>query len=340
MKSRATRTRSRRSHARHTACPLCGSTQMSALFTAVDDRYDLSGDFPYVRCSTCGLVFVSPEPAPAELKRHYPADYYTHSDPAPSVKDRVNDLLFRAMVALNEGAARPPRPRPLKTFGLRGLQRMVGLNGIDYLPGRGSAVLEVGFGRGDFLLFLAKRGYRCTGVEYDSTCVDRMQKKGVPALAGDLRDHDLPSESFDFVRMRHVLEHIATPAELMTEVFRILRPGAHLFVEVPNFDGIYSHLFREHWAQLEAPRHLCHFTPASLSRLLDMTGFLVERILFDTQPWHLLASLWYVEKREGHGLADLRSSGRLSSSLHRLSDEITKSGRGDNIILVARKPLR
>ncbi len=52
----------------------------------------------------------------------------------------------------------------------------------------------------------------------------------------DLRDLDLPDESFDYVICMHVLAHIANDRKAMREMLRILRPGGVAFIMTPVDD--------------------------------------------------------------------------------------------------------
>lgn len=58
----------------------------------------------------------------------------------------------------------------------------------------------------------------------------------------DLKDGDgqtmlgVADESFDFVHSSHCLEHLVDPAEGLKNWFRILKPGGHLIVTVPDED--------------------------------------------------------------------------------------------------------
>ncbi len=49
-------------------------------------------------------------------------------------------------------------------------------------------------------------------------------------------DSIIPPETFDYVVCTEVLEHTLNPFSAVQEIFRILRPGGHVFVSVPfNF---------------------------------------------------------------------------------------------------------
>jgi SAM-dependent methyltransferase len=43
-----------------------------------------------------------------------------------------------------------------------------------------------------------------------------------------------PPSTFDFVVINHVLEHLANPVSAVAEVFRIVRPGGHVVLSIPD----------------------------------------------------------------------------------------------------------
>jgi SAM-dependent methyltransferase len=92
-----------------------------------------------------------------------------------------------------------------------------------------------------------------------------------------LRSAGFPDGFFDVVTMWHVLEHLPDPAAALAEARRVLQADGLLVIEVPNLGSLTFRLCRERWWPLDVPRHLLHFTPQTLGRLLDAGGFEVVR---------------------------------------------------------------
>ena len=46
---------------------------------------------------------------------------------------------------------------------------------------------------------------------------------------------------------------------------------------MPNLSSWQARLFGRHWQHLDVPRHLYHFTPGTLARLLIDAGFQIVR---------------------------------------------------------------
>lgn len=100
----------------------------------------------------------------------------------------------------------------------------------------------------------------------------------------------LPSfkdEPFDVVMASNVLEHFEpdTAARLIAEVFACLRAGGRFIVIQPNFRFAYRHYFDDY-------THRAIFTEVSLSNLMQVHGFHIERLQRKFLPYSLRGSRW------------------------------------------------
>jgi SAM-dependent methyltransferase len=138
------------------------------------------------------------------------------------------------------------------------------------------AILDVGCGDGQLLAKLRRPGWRLAGLEPDAACAERVRARlGIDVRRGVLRDR-LFDPPFDVVTMVHVLEHVPDPAGDLLEVRRLLGPGGVLIVEVPACDSYGFALARHRWFGLDLPRHLTHFSTATLRRIVERAGFRVR----------------------------------------------------------------
>jgi len=78
-----------------------------------------------------------------------------------------------------------------------------------------------------------------------------------------------PQEYFDLVVLRHLLEHLPDPVELLSQIIYNLRPEGSIAVEVPNV----SHTLQHGVAGDFCHEHLSYFTVQSLSIALRTSGF-------------------------------------------------------------------
>ena len=79
-------------------------------------------------------------------------------------------------------------------------------------------------------------------------------------------------ESFDVITCFDVLEHLYEPRRVMAKVGEWLKPGGIFYVLVPNVDAAEARVFGSYWHGLELPRHLFHYSPASLKFLAELGG--------------------------------------------------------------------
>jgi SAM-dependent methyltransferase len=91
---------------------------------------------------------------------------------------------------------------------------------------------------------------------------------------------DHPAGTFDVVTLWQVMEHMYDPSATIRRIHAILRPGGTLVIAVPNAASVQAMLFRSRWYHLEVPRHLFHFTPASLTSFVEREGFRVRAFEF------------------------------------------------------------
>ncbi|MBN1446042.1 MAG: class I SAM-dependent methyltransferase, partial [Candidatus Omnitrophica bacterium] len=90
---------------------------------------------------------------------------------------------------------------------------------------------------------------------------------------GEIVNTSFPDNFFDAVTMHAVLEHISEPIDALKEVHRILKEKGELIISVPNIWNWERILFGKFWWAWDIPRHLWHFSPVSLKRLLKKAGF-------------------------------------------------------------------
>ena len=135
------------------------------------------------------------------------------------------------------------------------------------------SVLDVGSNRGSFaraMLAAAPRA-QLTCVEPDERVANSCAElERTTLITSRIEDVKLPSASFDIVHSCHTIEHLASPASVIADHWRVLKPGGLLIMDAPNIALIGADDVLEEWF---IDKHLYHFSKTTLTRLLDASGF-------------------------------------------------------------------
>lgn len=105
----------------------------------------------------------------------------------------------------------------------------------------------------------------------DSICVDWENSLHVNPYLDFHADLNQPlpleSNAFDTVILSDVLEHLRKPEQLLKEIFRVLKPGGHLLVNVPFYYSIH-----------EEPFDYFRYTEYALKSMAEDAGFEIKKI--------------------------------------------------------------
>jgi len=141
------------------------------------------------------------------------------------------------------------------------------------------SVLDVGCASGAFLLAMRDREWQVAGTDTNEQAFDLAKSiPGADIRLGLLEADAFHPESFDAVTLWSVFEHLHDPLGTLRVIREVIRPDGRLFMVMPNYRSLERMLFRTRWFALELPRHLYHFTPSTLGRMLSRGGFHVETL--------------------------------------------------------------
>jgi SAM-dependent methyltransferase len=255
-------------------CGICGSKRFIRLFNACDYIYGNQGNWPVAQCADCGVVFMNPRIPPVRIGPFYPTAYYTNRpvEESQSWRKRIRTAVLPRYYGYPPVNSRGVLISLVASVAGVIISRTAGFRrNIHYVPkGR---VLDVGCGNGSWLTIYKNLGWETFGTEIGSESASIARASGHDIFLGDLRDAHYPDGSFDAVTLWDALEHIPNPAETMVEVYRVCRPGGRVYVYVPNFASWYARHFQDKWYMFTAPLHYYHYTPQTLTRLLNGVGF-------------------------------------------------------------------
>ena len=149
------------------------------------------------------------------------------------------------------------------------------------LKSRGK-LLELGPGRGDFLLAFKKLGFDCYGVDQEIS----------PDLASQVKVHQvdldkekLPFENdaFDVIYHKSLIEHFSSPHHLMAETYRVLKPGGKVIILTPDWVSTMKVFYED----------ITHYRPYDKTALEDTFAMYGFRNI-EVERFHQLPIVWKI----------------------------------------------
>lgn len=213
-----------------------------------------------VQCDDCGLLYRNPRERDVD-------DLYATEAARPEV--------LRALFDTQRPAFRAQLARLAEVTGRRG------------------RVLEVGSHVGGFLAAADEDGWQAEGVDVNEAAVAFAREMGLRAQVATVESYE-GAPSLDAIAFWSCFDQLPAPRAAAHRARALVRDGGVLVVRVPN-GGFYAalrpHLDGATGAAVRAL--LAHnnllgfpyrhgFTPGALGRLLEATGWRVERVVGDT----------------------------------------------------------
>jgi 2-polyprenyl-3-methyl-5-hydroxy-6-metoxy-1,4-benzoquinol methylase len=235
-------------------CNLCGHQETRALYAQVrqhqlqpeDVRMTTDIYAPFgqiVKCRQCGLVYTNPRLPDQAIAQAY---------------QNLEDLDY------------------MNQQDCRSINAHLSLQTIKRFCSSGR-LLDVGCSTG-FFLNAARIDFDVHGVEPSEWASQFARKKlKLEIHTGDLRDVPPDWPPFDVTTLIDVLEHVVDPSMLMRDIALRMRPGGLLYLVTPDISSLSARLLGRYWWGFR-PAHLHYFSPKTLVKLLQKTGFRVHEI--------------------------------------------------------------
>lgn len=230
-------------------CPVCNHTNTHIAIQSQD--FSLTqAPFTIYHCDDCSFRFTSPVPSQAEIGQYYKfIEYISHTD----VKEGWMNRMYHAV-----------RTKTL-------LQKTKWVQSL--FTGHKGHLLDIGAGTGAFVNAMQQKDWKVTGLEPDASTRDKAFENYQIHLASTDTIYDLPENEFEVISMWHVLEHVHDLKPYLRQCFKSLKHNGRLIIAVPNYTSFDAKFYKKYWAAYDLPRHLYHFSPASMATLLNELGF-------------------------------------------------------------------
>lgn len=165
----------------------------------------------------------------------------------------------------------------------------------------GMRVLDLGCGRGGALEQLGDAVSRPIGLDPDFASLLAHRLPRLPRAAGLASALPFAAGSFDLVLCSWVLEHIAEPGKVFSEIRRVLKPGGRVIFLSPNAanplsvvirllrplqEMLVARLYARHEADTFPPVYRAN-TRRTLTRLMSDVGLQLEALYTIQDPTYL-----------------------------------------------------
>lgn len=198
-----------------------------------------------IKCKNCGFIFMEKIPSPQELEEYYANYSYNTEEIIPPTTIKSYNVLLNEFEKYRQT----------------------------------NKILDVGCGRGWFLLEAKKRGWKVYGSEYSQTAVKLCLQSSIEMKEGELDLSFFKEESFDVITSFEVIEHINNPHKELNLIYNLLRSGGIFYCTTPNFNSLMRYYLKNKYNIIEYPEHLSYYTKSTLNKVVKQNGFLPIKFL-------------------------------------------------------------
>ena len=260
----------------YTNCPSCHSDKIRPALSAID--YTVSREsFGIWQCENCSLRFTQNVPDAASIGPYYHSDdYISHTNTDKGLVNRLYHLV-RKQTLLDK-------------------YRLI-LSATRIQQGK---LLDIGAGTGAFVAHVKENGWEVTGLEPDETARERASAVNGVQLLDAAHLYSLAPDSFDAITLWHVLEHVHDLHAYVEQLKKLIKRGGRIFIAVPNYTSYDATVYQGAWAAYDVPRHLYHFSPDAMERLVGMHDL---QLHFSRPMWYdsVYISMLSEKYRNGRG---------------------------------------
>lgn len=260
-------------------CPLCGYSQIKVIYSEMHDKnYFIKGKFSLIKCVKCRVEFVFPQLNEKELVKYYPPDYYSFN------KKSILATIYHKISAYYHS-----KSNLLFNIIFYPFSSLLYTYYIDK-NSKGKKLLEVGCGRGASLRIYRAYGIKTWGLEPYGKKLTKEEKK-LCIRRQSVKEANFRKNSFDYIVMKEVLEHIPNQELALMKCLQWLKPEGEVIITVPNTQSLWNKIFKENWYGYDIPRHVFMFNKKNLSFLLKKLGFNVKKARIYDLPYMLDGSI-------------------------------------------------
>lgn len=238
-------------------CPVCGSSETAKVFNVVD-YFSTKETFQVCECKECAFRFTNNFPSEDIIGSYYDSpDYISHSDSKKGLINRLYHFFRKRMLNKKINLVSKHLAQAETDLDVKHTFRL----------------LDIGCGTGYFLNAAKEKGYIVSGIEKGS----KAREYAISNFGLNVKSEDslwnIDNKSFDVITLWHVLEHMQKLNEVVEKLNNIVAPNGILVLALPNCHSYDAKKYKEYWAAYDVPRHLWHFSPDTIEKLLSKHNF-------------------------------------------------------------------
>jgi SAM-dependent methyltransferase len=183
----------------------------------------------------------------------------------------------------------------------------------------GASVLEVGAGTGINMMSLKNRT-KVSVIEPSDYARQYCESKGLIGYK-DISDIS-KNDQFDFIFMRHVLEHLHAPFDMLLQIQKRLQAKGLLILIVPIESA------KKQYSPNDIDHHLFCWNPQTLCNLVQESGFTINRLYINSFNGRRLFS----GLKKSFGVAVYAAAMHILGTLRQKSEIVIHARPEDNLV--------
>jgi SAM-dependent methyltransferase len=161
-------------------------------------------------------------------------------------------------------------------------------------------LLDIGCGAGNMIHHLSRYG-QVKGLEIDERPVNKARERGYDVDLFDATQRmPYDDNTFNAVSALDVIEHNEDDIAILSDSFRVLKPGGHMIITVPAFMWLWTH-------NDDLNAHVRRYTAGELKEKLSQAGFKINRVSYNNCLVFPLAASLLLLRRSSDAKVDLAS---------------------------------
>ncbi len=222
------------------SCPLCAETQARAIGS--------KEGYAIARCRNCGLYYLQPMPAAAELAAIYD-DYDSTQMYLSKYRKKIRTATYK-----------------LKLVGR-------------HLDAGARRFLDIGCNVGAVCEAARRRGFESNGIDLDEPTLRKASELSPECRFECVTSYELAErgEKFDLVFCTGVLEHVPEAHDFAASIRKLLNDRGVLYLTTPDAGHRRVPADFVSWDEVKPPQHLVYYDRQTVTRLLETHGFEIIR---------------------------------------------------------------